>query len=171
MQHTSQRHSLAIALLALLVAMPAAGAQQQRFPIDLAELRAEAEQRFNAADADGDGSVVVEEYLALMAAEATRQSRKSGDRRWEGAGREGVFDEADSNGDGQLSEQEFEAVPDAARRLRQQRLFGRLDRNDDAALSFAEFSARLTRLETLDANVDGFVSRAEMPRRQHRERR
>ena len=176
MQHTNWRHSLAIGV-ALVVAAPATtAADTQRFPIDLEELRAEAEQRFDAADADGDGSVAVEEFLTFMASDAaSRQGRlgkRGRGREWAGAGREGVFDAADANGDGQLSEQEFDAVPDAARRVRLQRLFGRLDRDDDGMLSFAEFPSELTRFESWDVNADGLVSRAEMPRRRaHRERR
>lgn len=172
MQH-GWRHSLAIAVLALGVhATTAFGDQRQRFPIDLNELRAEAEQRFDAADANNDGSVVVEEFLTFMAAAPnSRHGRHGREARSWGAGREGVFDEADSNDDGQLSEQEFEALPDAVRRLRLQKLFEQRDRNDDGALSSAEFSPRLSRFEALDADDDGFVSRAEMPRRRpHRER-
>ena len=181
MQPANWRHSLAIAA-AFVVALAATadpGTQRNRFPIDLGELRAEAEQRFAAADANGDGGIAAEEFLAFMASDATARHRRDGERgrvqrgrEWEGAGREGVFDAADSNGDGQLSEQEFEAVPDAARRLRLQLIFNRRDRNDDGVLSFAEFPSELTRFEALDANADGFVSRAEMPRRpSNRERR
>ena len=178
MQHTNWSHSLAIAA-ALVVALPAAtaDAQRNRFPIDLQELRAEAEQRFDAADADGDGAVAVEEFLTFMASDAASRQGRLGKRSregrvGEGAGREGVFDAADSNGDGQLSEQEFDAVPDAARRVRLQRLFARRDGNDDGLLSFAEFPSELARFEALDANADGLVSRDEMPRRRpHRERR
>ena len=167
--------SLAIAAVLALAAhaTTAFGDERHRFPIDLEELRAEAEQRFDAADANGDGAVVVEEFLTFMAAAPkSRHGRHGRARHSWGAGREGVFDEADSNDDGQLSEQEFEAVPDAVRRLRLQEIFARRDRDDDGALSFAEFPTKLSRFETWDANADGFVSRAEMPhRRPHRERR
>ncbi len=174
MQHHSLLSPLAFAtIVTVAVAANSANAEQRNHGIDLNELRADAEQRFNTADADEDGLVSADEFAAadLSAVFARDRRDREGRRRaraqrgeWAGAGREGVFDAADTDANGQLSEQEFNAVPAAVRSLRQQRLFERFDANADGSLSLAEFPSRLMRLQTLDANADGFVSRDEMPR-------
>ena len=164
--------ALATAVAVAVVAAAAFAAPRDRFPIDLNDLRAETEQRFDAVDADGNGQIAVDEFVDADSRLMSERAGWRGDsaRDWAGAGREGVFSAADADADGQLSEQEFNAVPIAARRVRQQRLFERLDANADGGLSLDEFASRLTRLQALDANADGFVSRDEMPRnmRAHR---
>ena len=175
----------AVAVVAALAVSATAtdvfAAKQDRFPIDLGELRAKAEERFNAADADGDGSVSAEEF-ANADLRGVPRGRRDGGRRhgdaegrpareWARAGQEGVFDAADADANGQLSEEEFNAVPAAVRSQRQQRLFERLDADASGGLSLAEFPSRLKRLEMLDANADGTVSRDEMPLGQRPQRR
>ena len=179
MQHHSLLSPLAFATVLtvgggsagwIAVAADSANAEQRNHGIDLNELRADAEQRFNTADADEDGLVSADEFAAadLSAVFARdregRRRARAKEGEWAGAGREGVFDAADTDANGQLSEQEFNAVPAAVRSLRQQRLFERFDANADGSLSLAEFPSRLMRLQTLDANADGFVSQDEMPR-------
>ena len=188
--------AIAAALAVAAAATDVVAAQRDRFPIDLGELRAKAEQRFNAADADSDGLVTAEEFAAAdLNAGFARvhhagkgrcadrvgrvEERERRARKWAAAGQEDVFGVADADADGQLSMQEFKALPTAVRSLRQQRLFERFDANADGSLSLAEFPSRLMRLQTFDANADGYVSRDEMPqnqrlrgdRRPHRKRR
>ncbi len=148
-----------------------ANAHDRGTAIDLNELKAEAQERFAAADADGDGSVSGSEFEAADVTPQPRFARqdRGGPRPFRGAGRGDnraeVFVEADTDDDEQLSKAEFEAVPDAVRRLAKRRLFNRFDENDDESLSSDEFSPRYNRLAALDANSDGQVTRDEMPRR------
>ena len=148
-----------------------ANAHDRGTAIDLEELKAEAEARFAAADADRDGSVTVSEFEAADVTPQPRFGRqgRGGPRQSRGAGRSDnraeVFVEADTNDDEQLSKAEFEALPDAVGRLAKRRLFSRLDENDDASLTSDEFAPRYNRLAALDANGDGQVTRDEMPRR------
>ena len=176
----------AVAVVAALAVSATAtdvfAAKRDRFPIDLGELRAKAEERFNAADADGDGSVSAEEFANADLRGVFPRGRRDGGRRhgdaegrpareWAGAGQEGVFGTADADANGQLSEEEFNAVPAAVRSQRQQRLFERFDADASGGLSLAEFPSRLKRLQMFDANADGIVSRDEMPFGQRPQRR
>ena len=167
--------TVATALAVTAVATDAVAAQRDSFPIDLSALRTEAEQHFNAADADGDGLVAAEEFAAVDLSAASDRGRHAGKgrcadraekrerraRKWTDAKQESVFSAADADVDVQLSEQEFKALPVVVRNLRQERIFERFDANADGGLSFDEFPSRLTRLQALDSNADGYVSRDE----------
>ena len=161
---------------AALMAM-SANAHDGSAAINLDELKAAAQERFAAADADGDGAVSSSEFEAADITPEPRFGRQGRGGPWQfrgpgrGDNRAEVFVEADTDDDEQLSKAEFEAVPDAVRRLAKRRLFNRLDENDDEFLSSDEFSPRYNRLAALDANSDGQVTRDEMPRRYRRGRR
>lgn len=170
-----------VALLAIALnwvsIVHAAGAKGDRFPIDLNELQADAEQRFANADADNDGSLSAQEFAAMdmrrMFAErhGRRGHRAGGERepgKLERGDRSEQFEAADENGDGQLSEQEYEDLPNAVRAARQQRLFARLDENADGKLTPDELPSQAARLKRLDSNGDGKIDRDEMPRRRPR---
>lgn len=169
-----------IAALAAAVAAPAFAAPEEhvpvgehaaageraageRFPIDLAQLEAKAEERFNAADADGDGLVSSDEFAALDVRERgakdapdNRRAKRLRERR------QGEFEVADRDGDGQLSAEEYHALPAAVRAVRQQRLFARLDADQDGVLIPREFPSRASRLARLDADGDGQITRREL---------
>ncbi len=170
MKYNIQPFRFAIAGVAAALAASAVAGSKDRFPISLDDLRAEAVERFNAADADGDGLVTAEEFAAVDARQAAGGERRPerGDggaqHRAEKAG-DRVFEVGDSDGDGQLSREEYDQVPAALRAERQRRWFTRLDANEDGALAIDEFPSRATRLAKLDANGDGQISRDEMPRR------
>ncbi len=137
---------LSIGLVAgCLIAPAALAAERQRieFPIDLAELKAEAEARFAAADSDADGMISADEFAAMdrsaMTAALPRGDRL--DKRGKRRGRDGRgsraggprpnFEAQDANGDGSISQDEF-ARP-------QSDLFARADADGDGALSEDEY--------------------------------
>lgn len=167
-------------------AVTASGGPAERFPIDLDALRAEAAERFSAADADGDGGLSADEFanvdlrqlmddrgLRRRGSETGMPSRRGADQRRQGlrtkaAKREGEFAVADADGDGQLSQEEYRGLPAAARAERQRRLFARLDADGDGRLTASEFPSVADRLARLDVNGDGQITRDEMPRRHRR---
>lgn len=164
--------TVAVCITAAALTAMSANAHDRGGAIDLGELKADAEARFAAADADSDGSVSSTEFEAADLGPEHRLDRQARRAPWQfrGPGRRNdrpaeVFDEADTDDDEQLSKAEFEAMPDAVSRLAKRRLFSRLDQNDDASLTSDEFAPRYNRLAALDANSDGQVTRDEMPRR------
>ncbi len=72
------------------------------------------------------------------------------------------FETADADDDGQLSAQEYADLPATANAERRRRLFTRLDQNEDGSLTPDEFPSLVDRLQTLDADSDGLVTRDEM---------
>ncbi len=175
-----QRKHLPIRIAAgvAAVALTATGfaASRHKLPIDLAEVRAKVEAHFATVDGDGDGLVSAAEFAAVDHREALgghRHGRRFHGRHGHGdhdgeRDTDGIFAAGDRDGDGALSKAEFDALPEAARMLRRQRIFERLDVDADGLLTLDELGARLARLEALDVNGDGQVSRDELPRRRWR---
>lgn len=160
-------------LLKLVVAVGAAcavtasGGPAERFPIDLDALRAEAAERFSAADADGDGALSADEFanvdlrqlmddrgLRPRGSETGMPSRRGAARRQgmqtKAAKREGEFAVADADGDGQLSQAEYRGLPAAVRAERERKRaaaqrerrageFAAADADGDGSLSQEEF--------------------------------
>lgn len=182
-----------ICAAALVAPSVAAGSHERvaetpRFPIDLLELRAAETDGFNAADADGDGGVDVDEFVKnglsqLTAARRTlavRGGPKAGGKRGKhgkrrsateadlGKRRAGEFAAADTDADGQLSADEYQQLPEAVRAERARRVFERWDADANGTLTTDEFPSMATRLERLDANGDGKITRDEMSRRRRR---
>ena len=88
------------------------------------------------------------------------------ERRQETRARE--FDTADADGDGQLSAEEYKDMPANLKAARQRSVFERLDTNSDDMLSPEEFPRVAVRLQALDADGDGLVTRKEMRGRRSR---
>lgn len=167
--------------LATALAIDGLAEGRDRFPIDLEAARAAAEQRFRNADADGDGLISEQEFLAVdprsLRPDGDRHKRRRADSphvRPEGSAerqrlaRQQRFEAGDSDGDGVLSAEEYAALPEANRRQGQQRLFAGLDDDQDGMLTPEEFPNPARRLEGLDADGDGQISRDEFARRRHR---
>ncbi len=111
---------------------------------------------------------------------ARRAERRSGNDRAEAAERrdryraqrverqadwqQRLFSALDTDGDGQLSAAEFAALPDVREQLHREALFERLDQNNDGVLDRSEFPPRIARLEAMDLDGDGQVTRDEMRR-------
>ena len=170
----------------------AAERRAERFPIDIAEAKERAAERFAAVDTNEDGSVSADEFLAAEpdrgrrtggfapgrrgpgmdragAAKEAREARREGMRERREAMRErmaemeeGVFERADSDDDGTLTKEEYEGLGQARRQVAMQRMFERLDDDGNGVLAPAELGGQVERLESLDADDDGKVTRAEM---------
>ena len=75
---------------------------------------------------------------------------------------EGVFERADGDGDGALSKEEYDGLGEARREVAMQRMFERLDKDADGLLAPTELGGEVLRLEALDADEDGKVTRSEV---------
>lgn len=103
---------------------------------------------FEQVDANGDGTITEAEMLAA-----------AGDR----------FQDADGNGDGIVSLEEFaaaqESLQEERRQARLERIFDRLDANEDGELTQEELEASVAeRFDRMDRNDDGELT-PERPRR------
>ena len=182
---------LAVALGAAC-AVTASGDPDERFPIDLDALRAEAAERFSAADVDGDNVISANEFAnvdprQLMDDRRLRERGPAADTprrtKAKAAKRDGDFSVADADGDGQLSQEEYRGLPAAVRADRERQRaeaqrerrageFAAADADGDGRLSQEEFHAapaarraeRQRRLFTrLDADGDGKLTASEIP--------
>jgi Ca2+-binding EF-hand superfamily protein len=125
-------------LIAALLATGVASTATAKNEDMRAEHRAQA---FERMDANNDGSVSSEEFMA------------AGDR----------FARADADGNGLLTAEELAAAGQAQAQQRIARMIERLDANDDGALSKDEIEARNDRdpsrmFDRLDADDDGVLS-------------
>ena len=187
----NRRYLLVAATVAVTITAAAVTAEAQnraeRFPIDIAGAKERAAERFAAVDTDDDGSVSADEFLAAgpdrgrlggfaSGRRGPGMDRAGGGKDARGAGRdrreamrermeakgEGVFERADSDGDGALSKEEYDGLGEARREVAMQRMFERLDEDGDGRLAPAELGSRVERLESLDADEDGKVTRSEL---------
>ena len=163
-----------------------AQARQGERGIAIEDLETRAARRFAEADADGDGRVTLEEFAA---AAPPRRGRRDGDRDRRGRGGDGhrhrrhhhghgvddaAFEAADVDGDGKLTREELgelrKATRAAHREERRERVFARMDDNDDGVLDASEYGPNMQRLRALDADGDGRLTRGEMRegRKRHR---
>jgi Ca2+-binding EF-hand superfamily protein len=104
-----------------------------------------AQKHFDALDANHDGVVTEDEYLAGATAQ---------------------FKKLDVQGNGQLTAQSLASSPEALKRdeHRAQHEVKRLDTNGDGVVSQAEYlAAAKTRFGRLDKNGDGFIDSDELP--------
>ena len=153
------------------------GAKARR-GVSIETLESRAAQRFARADADGDGRITPEEFAA---ARMDRRGRRGGEEARRGGRRddgqrdrrrprgpfglpfgEGAFDAADADGDGKLSREEWRELPRAARSAARERMFARMDTNDDGVLEAGELAPDLERLRALDVDGDGRLTRREL---------
>ena len=100
--------------------------------LTMAELEAAGAARFEAADADGDGALSVEELLAHREAEASARAERRAAR---------MLERLDENGDGLLQIEEL-----AEMRPPLDRMFERVDTDEDGTISQAEFEAAQERM-------------------------
>ena len=137
------------ALILSSVMLIAAGAVhgERRGPVSIAEAEARSAERFAAIDADGDERISSAEFDD---ADLRRGASKRG-------GHHRGKPRRDGNG----------GKPDKA--AMKEKLFARLDADEDGFLSQAEFGKPVERLRALDANGDGQVDRDER-RSGHRKR-
>jgi Ca2+-binding EF-hand superfamily protein len=113
--------------------------------IDRDESKQMVQGRWQAADADGDGAVTLEELRAHMTAEAARRAEQNAAR---------VFERLDANKDGKIGTEELEAMAER-RDNRIDRMFNRLDRDEDGAISQAEYDRMAERMQRRGEGRDG----------------
>lgn len=148
-------------------------------PIDLSELSQRMDERFASADADADGLLSPTEFSRMEPLRGHKGHRFHGRRHH----RDGIedrdtrkarraefeaelFTAMDTDGNGQLSAEEasHDNRHKHAQALHQEKRFARLDANNNGFLERAEFDERLTRMQALDTDKDGTVSREELRR-------
>ena len=100
--------------------------------------------RFAAADADGDGALTEEEFVNARIEEVRTRAAAE-------------FQRLDADGDGSLSRDAIEAKDRRARGL--DRMFSRVDRNGDDAVTEEEFEAAMARFKEFRERSGGHGKR------------
>jgi Ca2+-binding EF-hand superfamily protein len=130
-------------------------------------------KRFDAVDANHDGFVTKEEIQAAvkdLGGQVFGKVDKNGDGKIgkdEFPGKPERFAALDKNGDGFLTKEELQAAGDKIRerlgdRKPGERIWGRLDTNNDGKVSRDEFQIGMTQVfSLLDRNGDGVISKAD----------
>lgn len=161
------------------------GPDHPRFPINLGDLEAKAEQRFAAADENANQQIELEEFLNAPAPQRRAGKPRHGGQRFGKHGgkhamrggqdaqarkaemREAVQAEAfkllDTDNSGDVSAAEFDQADHRAIRqeARKRAMFARLDADDSGSLSLSEMPSRVERLRNMDTDNDGQVTRQE----------
>ena len=171
----------------------AAEERQVRFPISIADVEARANAKFTGADSNTDGLLSSEEFAQLRLERSGANSRGSLEKRKRKAGKGGpinrqraaeqkqiraaaakeMFKLLDTNADGVIDADEYTRAD--SRKLRHQAhkraAFAQLDVNNDGFLAPSEMPSPVVRLQRLDTNGDGQVSKREMRKGMYAQRR
>ena len=171
----------------------AAEERQDRFPISIADAEAHTNTKFTGADSNMDGLLSSEEFAQLRLEQPGAKSRGRLEKRHGNAGKGGpinrqraaeqkqiraaaakeMFKLLDTNADGVIDADEYTRAD--SRKLRHQAhkraAFAQHDVNNDGFLAPSEMPSPVVRLQRLDTNGDGQVSKREMRKGMYAQRR
>ena len=171
----------------------AAEERQVRFPISIANVEARTNAKFTGADSNMDGLLSSEEFTQLRLEQRGAKSRGRLEKRNGNAGKGGpinrqraaeqkqiraaaakeMFKLLDTNADGVIDADEYTRAD--SRKLRHQAhkraAFAQHDVNNDGFLAPSEMPSPVVRLQRLDTNGDGQVSKREMRKGMYAQRR
>ncbi len=150
---------VAALLTAALATSALAGPGMARGPLSIEEVKARHAAMIAHADRNGDGGVSLDEFrMPPHPGAAHRRERRLAH---ETERLPELFAALDSDGNGQLSADEFSALPVVARDQARREMFERLDENGDGLITSDDTPPHLARLEAMDSDGDGFISRRE----------
>ena len=171
----------------------AAEERQDRFPISIADAEAHTNAKFTGADSNMDGLLSSDEFAQLRLERPGAKSRGPVEKRNGKPGKRGpikrqqaaeqkqiraaaakeMFKLLDTNADGVIDADEYTRAD--SRKLRHQAhkraAFAQLDVNNDGFLAPSEMPSPVVRLQRLDTNGDGQVSKREMRKGMYAQRR
>ena len=171
----------------------AAEERQVRFPISIADVEARTNAKFTGADTNMDGLLSSEEFAQLRLEQPGAKSRGRLEKRNGKAGKGGpinrqraaeqkqiraaaakeMFKLLDTNADGVIDANEYTQVNNRKlkRRAHKRAAFAQHDVNNDGFLAPSEMPSPVVRLQRLDTNGDGQVSKREMRKGMYAQRR
>ena len=171
----------------------AAEERQVRFPISIADVEARTNAKFTAADSNMDGLLSSEEFAQLRLERPGAKSRGPVEKRNGKPGKRGpikrqraaeqkqiraaaakeMFKLLDTNADGVIDANEYTQVNNRQlkRRAHKRAAFAQHDVNNDGFLAPSEMPSPVVRLQRLDTNGDGQVSKREMRKGMYAQRR
>ena len=171
----------------------AAEERQVRFPISIADVEARTNAKFTGADSNMDGLLSSEEFAQLRLEQSGAKSRGRLEKRNGKAGKGGpinrqraaeqkqiraaaakeMFKLLDTNADGVIDANEYTQVNNRQlkRRAHKRAAFAQHDVNNDGFLAPSEMPSPVVRLQRLDTNGDGQVSKREMRKGMYAQRR
>ena len=171
----------------------AAEERQVRFPISIANVEARTNAKFTGADSNMDGLLSSEEFAQLRLEQRGAKSRGRLEKRNGNAGKGGpinrqraaeqkqiraaaakeMFKLLDTNADGVIDANEYAQVNNRKlkRRAHKRAAFAQHDVNNDGFLAPSEMPSPVVRLQRLDTNGDGQVSKREMRKGMYAQRR
>lgn len=150
-----------LAVFATPVALRAQAPEEAQEPFDQqapsrAEMAAQLDSNFKAADSNGDKTLSLAEIEAAQKVQVA-QAKASIDKRLDAE-----FARLDTNKDGQLSAAEFKAGAPGPRVVPANQLLAQIDRNRDGRISAEEHRAvPLANFDRIDTNKDGKLSAEE----------
>ena len=187
-----------IAIVATIAGMTvsnvsAAEERKVRFPISITDIEARTDARFTEADSNMDGLLSSEEFAQLRLEQPGAKSRGRLEKRNGKAGKGGpinrqraaeqkqiraaaakeMFKLLDTNADGVIDANEYTQVNNRKlkRRAHKRAAFAQHDVNNDGFLAPSEMPSPVVRLQRLDTNGDGQVSKREMRKGMYAQRR
>lgn len=149
--------------------------ERPSFPLNLGELEARSLEHFARFDDNNDGLITAAEFAANAKQHFKGKRHRKGGKhhKWprhseadRSAIKSELFALLDTDKNGELSDSEFARSREVRKTMHQQKRiehqFAKLDANNDAQLTLAEFQHRLEKMRALDIDANGLISKEEM---------